>query len=84
MADEPDNHTLALLREMRADMKAGFSGLENRVKAVDLRFDRLEKKLENIRQLHHADSILGRYTVAEVDERLDDITRRLEALETRR
>jgi hypothetical protein len=27
MADEPENHTLALLREMRAEMREGFEKL---------------------------------------------------------
>ena len=35
---DPDNHTLALLREMRAEMQARFDEIERR-------FDRIEKRL---------------------------------------
>jgi hypothetical protein len=35
MVDEPENLTLALLREIRAEMREGFAG-------VNQRFDRLE------------------------------------------
>jgi hypothetical protein len=35
MTEEPENHTLRLLREMREEMKTGFS-------AANERFDRLE------------------------------------------
>ena len=35
MADEPENLTLTLLREMRAEMREGFTG-------VNQRFDKLE------------------------------------------
>jgi hypothetical protein len=35
MADSPENHTLALLREIRADVQAGFAKMNER-------FDKLE------------------------------------------
>ncbi len=84
MADEPENMVLLLLRELRSDMKAGLESVERRLGGVDGRLERLEKKVENIRQAQFADSLLGRYAVAEVEERLEDLTRRLEALESRR
>ena len=40
---EPDNLVPVLLRELRADMDQRFA-------QADTRFDRLEKRLENVRQ----------------------------------
>lgn len=84
MADEPDNHTLALLREMRADSVGFQEEMRQFRRETSERFVSLEKRIENIRQLYFAESVLGRYTVAEVETRLDDLTRRLEALEAGR
>ena len=35
MADEPENHTLALLREMRAEMRERFHEMRERFEKVD-------------------------------------------------
>lgn len=83
MADEPDHHTLALLREMRAEMADSRREIAEFRREANTRFDSLEKKVENIRRAHAADSLLGRYAVVDVEERLEDITQRLEALEAR-
>ncbi|MGL5362037.1 MAG: hypothetical protein ACRDBH_04105 [Bosea sp. (in: a-proteobacteria)] len=64
-----------LLREMRAEMKAGFG-------ALDTRLERIEQRTENIRQAAFGESVMGRYMVAEVEERLEAIEKRLAAIET--
>ena len=71
---EPDNLVPVLLRELRADMDQRFA-------QADTRFDRLEKRLENVRQAAIGESVLGRYAAAEVEERLERIDKRLAALE---
>jgi hypothetical protein len=47
---EPENLVIALLREMRADMNARFTALEERMNArfaeVDARFQAIERRLE--------------------------------------
>ena len=74
---EPDNLVPVLLRELRADMDQRFA-------QADTRFDRLEKRLENVRQAAIGELVLGRYAAAEVEERLERIDKRLAALEKRR
>jgi len=78
---ELENQTLRILREIRTAMK----GLDRRVssgfEAVDARFGKLESRLDTIWQALNGESILGRYAVAEVDERLEKIEKRLSALE---
>ena len=74
---EPDNLVPVLLRELRADMDQRFA-------QADTRFDRLEKRLENVRQAAIGESVLGRYAASEVEERLERIDKRLAALEKRR
>ena len=73
MAD-PENHTVRLLREIRAALQA----LDDKVESgqVDVR-----SRLESLRQTVTGESVLGRYAAAEVDERLDAIEKRLSALE---
>ena len=71
---EPESMILVLLREIRTEMSTRFD-------TMDGRFDRLEKRVDNIRQAMLGESVLGRYAVAEVEERLERIEKRLEALE---
>ena len=35
MADEPENHTIRLLQEMRAEIKAGFAAVDERFNKTD-------------------------------------------------
>lgn len=70
---EPDNLTLALLRELRGE-------LDRQDKARDA----LERRFDNLRQAVLGESVLGRYAAAEVEERLGQIETRLAALEKRR
>ena len=86
---EPESFILVLLREMRAELNERFNGIDarfdevgSRFDAVDERFDRMEKRLEAVRQAAFGESLMARYTVAEVEDRLQDIEKRLVALET--
>ena len=74
---EPDNLVLVLLRDMRAEMNTRFD-------QADARAERMEKKLEAVRQAAFGESLMARYTVAEVEERLQAIEKRLERIETER
>lgn len=65
---------MTLLREMRAEMA-------DRFEATQQRFDGIGKKLESLRQAMIGESVLGRYAVAGVEERLEKIESRLAALE---
>jgi hypothetical protein len=71
---ESDNLVLVLLREMRAEMNARFgemrTEMNERFDGVDARFDRMEKRLEAVRQAAFGESLMARYTVAEVEDRL--------------
>ncbi len=79
---EPDTMVLSLLREIRAEINRRFSEMDQRFDGVDGRFDRLEK-VENIHQAMLGESVLGRYAVAEVEERPEQLEKRLAALEGR-
>ncbi len=78
---EPENQTLHILREIRTAMKALDRKVSSGFEAVDARFGKLDSRLDNIWQALNGESILGRYAVAEVDERLDAIEKRLSHLE---
>jgi hypothetical protein len=45
MTDEPENLTLALLREIRGEMREGFAKVEANFAKVDARFDKLEEHI---------------------------------------
>jgi len=78
---EAESMILPPLREIRAEMNRRFDSVDSKLSAHDGRFDRLEGRLDNVRQATIGESVLGRYAVAEVEERLDAIEKRLAALE---
>lgn len=80
---EPDNLVLTLLREMRRAMDERFDAVDARFDAVSALFNVQDKTLESIRQALKSETILGRYAVNGVDERLDNIEKRLDAIEGR-
>lgn len=63
---EPDNHTIRLLREIRAVL----DGMNDK---IDHNYTVLRERLENLRKASFGESIFGRYATAEVDERIDDL-----------
>lgn len=78
---EPQDLIVPLLREMRAEMKAGFERIDHKLEVDGVRFDRLERRFDNLREAVNGESVLGRYAAAEVEERLEAIEKRLAALE---
>lgn len=43
---EPDNHTLRLLIEMRAEMRESFDAVKARFDGVDARFDAMDRRFD--------------------------------------
>jgi predicted nucleic acid-binding Zn-ribbon protein len=72
MPDELENHTLALLREMRADMTARFNRLDEKL-------DRIADDVRDlkVRQTATEEAIAG------VNRRLDRLEMRAERIEKR-
>lgn len=81
---EPENFTHRLLREIRAEMTGHFESLRTDIAGLRDEVRENTKRLENVRQAAFGESVLGRYAVAEVDERLEAIEKRLTDLESRR
>jgi hypothetical protein len=81
---EPDNMVLILLREIRTEMNERFSRMDGRFDGMDARFETLESKIDSVKQAAFGESVLGRYAVAEVEERLERMERRIRALEEER
>jgi len=71
---EPENHTLRLLREIRAAIKA----MDNKIVGNQ---QELTERLDSLKRLAMGESVLGRYATAEFDERLEAIEKRVAALE---
>lgn len=80
---EPENMTLVLLREMRAEMTGGFRDVKAQVQEVNARVAALDVKVDSVKQAAFGESLVGRYMAAEVEERLAAIEERLAALEKR-
>ena len=80
---EPENHTIRLLQEIRQQ----GTTLENRIdglsKQVDNGFDEVKKRMDSLHKAINAESILGRYAVADVEERLISLENRMAKLEKR-
>jgi hypothetical protein len=47
-ADEPESHTIRLLREMREEIKQGFTESGNRLDSMDHRLDSMDQRLTEI------------------------------------
>ena len=71
---EPDNHTIRRLREIRAVL----DGINDK---IDNNYTDLRERLDNLRKASFGESLLGRYATAEVDERIEDLEKRVSALE---
>lgn len=71
---EPDNFILKLLREIHEEVKDGFENNGQRL-------DKIEAKIESLKQAMHGESVLGRYATAEFEDRIEAIEKRLEKLE---
>ncbi|MGL5116882.1 MAG: hypothetical protein ACRC7G_11530 [Beijerinckiaceae bacterium] len=69
---EPGNLVLELLREIRKQQDLHTS-----------EFQAVNKRIDNLRNAINGESVLGRYAVAEVEERLEAIEKRLDGIEKR-
>ncbi|TXN65760.1 hypothetical protein FV228_15435 [Methylobacterium sp. WL18] len=78
---EPQDMILPLLREMRTEIHSGFERVDRKLEEHDTRFDKLERRFDNLREAVNGESVLGRYAAAQVEERLDALEKRLAALE---
>lgn len=45
------------------------------------RLDKIEAKIDSLKQAMHGESVLGRYATAEFEDRIEAIEKRLEKLE---
>ena len=50
MADEPENHTIRLLRELRDEMRVEFAMIGKRFEKVDERFDEMDRRFDGVSQ----------------------------------
>lgn len=87
---EPTDMIMPMMREMREETRRGFSEMRARFEGVDGKLDGLDARLRAVekivkaqREAFEGESILGRYAVREVEERLSALERKVEALETR-
>ena len=75
-------------RFARQEVRKKIDLLDNKIDLLDQKVDRnheeLKQRIERLRKAAFGESVLGQYTVAEVEERLDAIEGRLSALEQRR
>jgi len=46
MSEDIENHTIRLLQEMRAEMRAGFDKVDARFSELDARFDEVDLKID--------------------------------------
>jgi uncharacterized small protein (DUF1192 family) len=92
---EPENHTLHLLREIRASIGALDSKMDGKITALDGKItaldnkigrnhEELQKRIDSLRQAMLGESVLGRYATAEFDERFAALEQRVSVLESRR
>ncbi|MEH3146105.1 MAG: hypothetical protein PGN34_12335 [Methylobacterium frigidaeris] len=81
---EPQDMIPPSLREIRAEALASREEAQKGFAALEARFNRLERRFDNLREAVNGEPVLGRYAAAEVEERLEAIGRRLSKLEAQR
>ncbi len=82
MAD-PENHTLHLLREIRAAIGSVDTKVDRLEAKVDRNHAELTERIDQVVRAFAGDSVLGRYAAVQVEERLAALEQRLTALEQR-
>ena len=84
MADV-ENHTIRLLQEMREDMRTGFAGMKTEFTRLESKmndgFEHLAEEIDDLRKAFAGESVIARFVVKGVDDRLQDLERRMSALE---
>jgi|KBSSwiStaDraftv2_1062776.scaffolds.fasta_scaffold5058415_1 hypothetical protein len=70
---EPETIILPMLRDIRAEVKRLSEDMGRQFKHVDQRFDKLENRLESVRQAGIGESVLGRSTRDPFGNRLECI-----------
>jgi hypothetical protein len=48
MAETPDNHTVALLQEMRREMRERFDAMDTRFDGIESRFDGVDARIDGL------------------------------------
>jgi len=48
MAETPDNHTVALLQEMRREMRDRFDAIDTRFDGISSRFDGVDARIDGL------------------------------------
>ena len=81
---EPENQTLHLLRDIRSGVKSLEERSDKLEKKMDSGFERVNQRIDSLQQAMIGESVLGQYATAGLETRLDDIEKRLSALEKRR
>jgi hypothetical protein len=76
---EPEDMILPMLREMRAEMSAGFTRVDARFDTVDRRLIALEAAQASFKQALGADSLLSRLVTGEFEGRIEARIQELEA-----
>ena len=84
---EPKDIVIPMLKELRDEMRQGFAAVDKRFEEMeerfDKRFDRIEKRQDAQKDAFTGESILGRYAIKEVDERLAALERDVAELRAR-
>lgn len=81
MAEDPDNIVLHLLGELRHDNLQLRQEINGQFAQLRPELQDMSKELRAVSQMARGKSVLGRYAALEVDDRLEAIEKRLNALE---
>ncbi|MDZ7710579.1 MAG: hypothetical protein U5K36_11375 [Roseovarius sp.] len=73
MAETPENHTIALLQDMRREMRERFDAIDRRFDEVEERFDGVDARIDGV--THIMTLIAGhQYALEARVETLEDAT----------
>jgi hypothetical protein len=78
---EPEDMILPLLREMRAEIAAGFSQNSAEHARMTARLEKMEGQLTSFRQSLTADTLMSKLLTGEFEERIEALEQRVRELE---
>jgi hypothetical protein len=81
---EPEHFVLPMLREMRAEISGRFDGVDGRLDRVERRLKKLEEAQVSYRQALTADTLISRLLTGEFEERIEQLERKVEQLESQK
>ena len=77
---DPKDMIVPMLKEMRAEMNAGFDEVEKRFDQVDKRLEAIEGRQKSFNNALTADTMMSRFVTGDFEERIGALEKKVDQL----